>query len=375
MMQNLLVDLRDERFDEAALGRALANIESAGYAHAESDFEDGHLLAWIDDEFGGTWSSEAFAGRSVVARRGDEIAGFATYDPKGLRFSWLRGLGAHPEVGIFGPFGVGRGFRKSGIGPDLLTAALARLRRCGYAQALIPAVGEEKLVAYYVTNAGARVAESFPKASLLQRRARVVVMASGDGSNFQAVADRARDGRLPIDIAALICNAPDAYALQRARDAGIRELVVAWDRSGEKRSSYDVRLRKAVEEESPELLLLLGWMHLLDVAFVTRFPEAINIHPAFLPLDQTSDSVILPDGTSQKAYRGARAVRDALADDVRWIGATAHLVNAATDRGEVLVRKPLLFEPRVTTDLALEALHPLEHRVVNGAIMRWLYER
>jgi len=92
-------------------------------------------------------------------------------------------------------------------------------------------------------------------------------------------------------------------------------------------------------------------------------------------LDQTSDRVILPDGTSQKAYRGARAVRDALADDVRWIGATAHLVNAATDRGEVLVRKPLLFEPRVTTDLALEALHPLEHRVVNGAIMRWLYER
>jgi phosphoribosylglycinamide formyltransferase-1 len=375
MMQNLLVDLGDERFDERALGRALANIESAGYAHAESDFEDGHLLAWIDDEFGGTWSSEAFAGRSVVARRGDEIAGFATYDPKGLRFSWLRGLGARPEVGIFGPFGVGRGFRKSGIGPDLLIAALARLRRCGYAQALIPAVGEEKLVAYYVAHAGARVAESFPKASLLQRRARVVVMASGDGSNFQAVAERARDGELPIDIAALVCNAPDAYALQRARDLGIRERVVAWDRTGEKRSSYDLRLQKAVEEEAPELLLLLGWMHLLDVAFVARFPEAINIHPAFLPLDQTSDRVILPDGTSQKAYRGARAVRDALADDVRWIGATAHRVNAATDRGDVLIRKPLLLQPRVTTDLALEALHPLEHRVVSGAIVRWLYER
>jgi phosphoribosylglycinamide formyltransferase-1 len=375
MMHNLLVDLSDERFGERALAAALAGIEAAGFAPGESDFEDGHLLAFIDDAFGGSWSSEAFAGRSMVARRAREIAGFATYDPKGLRFRWLRAWSDRPDVGIFGPFGVAKRFRKFGLGPHLLVAALARLRRCGYAHALVPAVGDEKLVAYYLEHSGARVVESIPKASLLASRARAVVMASGNGSNFQAVLERSRDGRLPIDVAALICNHADAYVLERARIAGIPARVVAWDRNAEKRSTYDLRLRKAVEDEEPELLLLLGWMHLLDSAFVARFPEAINIHPAYLPLDQSRDVVTLPDGSSQKAYRGAHAVRDALADGASWIGATAHRVSAATDRGEVLARKPLAVVPDSAIGDSMATLHSLEQDTVSVAITRWCYER
>lgn len=375
MMHNLLVDLSDERFGERGLAAALAGIDAAGFVHGESDFEDGNLLAFIDDEFGGSWSSEAFAGRSVVARRADEIAGFATYDPQGLRFRWLRAWSDRPDVGIFGPFGVAKGFRKFGLGPHVLVAALARLRRCGYAHALVPAVGDEKLVAYYLEHSGARVVESIPKASLLAPRARAVVMASGHGSNFQAVLEHSRDGRLPIDVAALICNQSNAYVLQRARATGVPEKVVAWDRTAEKRSTYDLRLRRAVEEEEPELLLLLGWMHLLDNAFVARFPEAINIHPAYLPLDQTSDAVTLPDGSSQKAYRGAHAVQDALADGVSWIGATAHRVSAATDRGEVLARKPLAIVPHADIDDSMATLHSLEQGTVSAAIIRWCFER
>lgn len=374
-MHNLLVDLHDERFDEVGMARAQVGIENAGFAHGDSDFEDGHLQAFIDDEFGGSWSSEAFAGRSVVARRGNLIAGFATYDPKGLRFSWLRSWNDRPDVGIFGPFGVAQAFRKSGIGPHLLIAALGRLRLCGYEHALVPAVGDERLVAYYVAHSGARVVESIPKASLFARRARAVVMASGNGSNFQALLERAQDGRLPIEIEALVCNAPGAYVLERADAAGIPQRLITWDRKAEKRSTYDARLRAAVKAGHPELILLLGWMHLLDDAFVEAFPNAINIHPAYLPHDQASDSVVLPDGTSQRAYRGARAVADGLADGACWIGATAHRVSLAADRGEVLVRKPLAIAPDTSREDVFELLRPLEQGVVHGAAIRWLYER
>ncbi|HEY5257639.1 MAG TPA: GNAT family N-acetyltransferase [Candidatus Baltobacteraceae bacterium] len=375
MMHNLLVDLRDERFGEASLARALRDIEAAGFTHGDSDGDDGHLLAWLDDEFGGTWSTEAFVGRSVVVRKGDAIAGFATYDPKGLRFSWLRGMGARADVGIFGPFGVSQTFRNLGIGTQILIAALARLRRCGYARALIPAVGTQKLVEYYAAHAGAYVVESIAKRSLSSQRYRAVVMASGNGSNFQSVLERSRDGRLPLDVVGLVCDSPQAYALERARAAAVPAHVIAWDKTQEKRSAYDARLRAETAVDAPDLLLLLGWMHLLDDAFLSHFHHAINVHPAFLPLEQTADRVVLPDGSTQRAYRGAHAVRDALADGAAWIGATAHRVAATADRGEVLLRKPLRLSDERSADRVYEMLHALEQGVVAGAVMRWVYEQ
>jgi phosphoribosylglycinamide formyltransferase-1 len=374
-MVNLVVDLHGPRFDERAYAHALRAIERAGFSAGESSRDDGRMLAWIDDEFSGAWSSEAFAGSSVVARKGDAIAGFATFDPQGLRFAWLRGLGAQPGVGIFGPFGVGRAFRKSGIGPHLLVAALCALRARGYARALIPAVGEEKLIAYYERESGAVVAERFEKAAWRRKRFRTVVMASGNGSNFQAVLERSRDGRLPLDIVAVVCNAADAYVLERARAAGVPARLVVWDRAGETRASYDARLLAAVRSEEPELLLLLGWMHLFDEGFVGSAGDAINLHPSFLPLDVGADEVTMPDGSVQPAFRGAHALRDALAEGSAWSGASAHLLSMEADRGRVLARKPLRIAIGSDETALREALHPIEQRVVSGAIMRWIYER
>lgn len=363
-----------DEFGSEVLAGALRGIEGAGFSVGISDRSDEHFLAWLDDEFGGAWSSEAYAGFSYVARKGDAIAGFATFDPRGLRFDWLRGLGAQADVGIFGPFGVGKAFRKSGIGPHLLTAALCGVASRGYARALIPAVGEEKLIDYYQRNSGAMIVERFDKGRFRDAHVKTVVLASGGGSNFAAVMERAKDGRLPLDVTALVCNVADAPVLQRAADAGVKARSVVWDRAAEARSAYDARLRAAVEEEAPELVLLLGWMHVFDAAFVRTFPNAINIHPAFLPLDGALDSVTMPDGSSQRAYRGPRAVRDALRAGAKWTGATAHRLSLETDRGDVLMRKPLRI---AATDesAVLEELHPIEHRLVAGAVMRWLFER
>lgn len=373
-MVNLAAELRGEQFGAAALARALRAIEAAGFSVERVAPGYDAFLAWIDDVFGGAWSSEAFAGKSVVAKRGDRFAGFASYGARGLNYSWLRGAGAQPGTGIFGPFGVDPQFRGSPIGPHLLNAAIASLQEAGFQRALIPAVGHEKLVEYYVTHSGARVIESFEKMHWQRRRYRTLVMASGNGSNFQAVLDAVQAGKLPLDIVTLLSSKSDAYALERARSAGIAALALPWDRKAQSREQYDAALAQIVEREQPDLVLLLGWMHLLDARFLAAFPEMINIHPAFLPLDQRSDEVGFPDGTVTTAFRGARAVADALARGSTWTGASSHRVTADADRGPVLVRKPLRVAAGEPIDAVMERLHPLEHRVLTGGIMRWVYE-
>lgn len=379
-MVNLLVDLRSGQFGDEAFAHALRSMEAAGFSVERGRGSD-TFHAWIDEEFGGTWSSEAFAGKSVIAKSGDRFAGFATYDPQGLRFSWLRGLGAQQGVGILGPFGVAPDFRalrerpNDTIGPHLLVAALASLREAGYSHALIPAVGHEKLVEYYVKHSGARVAEHFEKARWRSRRYRTVVLASGSGTNFQSVIDGAAAGTLPLDLAMLVSNKSGAHALERAQRAGVAAVALPWDRKVQSREQYDGALFELVHREQPDLLLLLGWMHVLPDAFVAQFPQTINIHPAFLPLDQSKDDVAFPDGAVAPAFRGAHSVRDALHSGSRWTGASTHLVTLEADRGPVLVRKPLALQSGDTENSVMERLHPLEHRVLAGGIMRWVYEQ
>jgi phosphoribosylglycinamide formyltransferase 1 len=366
---NLVVDL-DERF-RAAPGDAVPGIAIDAAGPAGDD-----ALAWIDETFGGWWSSEARAGSNVIARRDGCFAGFATYDPKGLRFAWLRELAREPGIGIFGPFGVAPEERGGELGRALLHRALCALRDRGYARALIPAVGSEALIRYYESAAGARVAERFDGTALETPRVRALVMASGSGTNFQSVLDRSRDGSLPLDVAALVTNSPQAYAIERARAAGVPAVrVLPWKRSERTRAEYDALLLETVRAEAPDLVLLLGWMHLLAEPFVREFPNLLNVHPAFLPLDPESDDVGMPDGTRITAFRGAHAVRDAIAAGSAWFGATVHVVTPETDRGPVLTRKPLRLPPGGDEAGALARLHPVEHELVAAGIRRWLYER
>ncbi len=361
-LYNLIVDL-NQTFDTTPIRGIEVELERA----------DGRTLAWIDDDFGGFWSSEAFAGSNVIARRDGNPIAFATIDPLGLQFAWLRGLAKEPGIGIAGPLGVTAQERGRGAGRLVLRHALTALRARGFSRALIPAVSED-LLAYYAAAAGATVAERFDRAALYRPGRRVLVMASGNGSNFQAVADSVRLGTLPIDIIALFSNNLHALALTRARDAGIPSHLVAWNRRDESREAYDRRLLDAVAAERPDLVLMLGWMHLLSSSFVDAFTEIVNLHPAFLPLDPVGDDVTMPDGTRIAAFRGPRAVTDALAASSPWVGATLHRVTRETDRGPVLARKPLRVTPGEEEAPLMERIHELERGVVASGLMRWLYE-
>jgi phosphoribosylglycinamide formyltransferase-1 len=373
---NLTVDLRDPQFDGSAFARALRAIETAGFTlERPVGAPPEPYLSWIDDEFGGFWSSEARAGCNLIARSQECFAGFAAFDVRDRPYFWLRGVARERGVGIFGPFGVAQEFRGGALGGLLLTAALGALRAQGYDRALIPAVGGDRLIQYYVTRAGAAVCERFERSALLERRYRTVVMASGNGSNFQSVIDGVAAGRLPLDLAALVSNRSDAYALERARAAGVPAIALVWDRRAQHRAEYDLALFEAIHREQPELLLLLGWMHMLDERFVAGFPDILNIHPAFLPLEPASDETAFPDGSVTPAFRGAHAVRDALAWGAAWVGASAHGITLEADRGPVFARKPLRVHSGEPQERVMERLHPLEHRVLASGILRWVYER
>jgi phosphoribosylglycinamide formyltransferase 1 len=109
---------------------------------------------------------------------------------------------------------------------------------------------------------------------------RLVVMASGHGTNLQALIDAIDEGTLQARIVAVVCDQPDAGALARGRAAHIPTYLLL-RQPGECRRDYDLRLATLVAESEPDLVILAGWMRLLSMNFLAQFPaRVINIHPA-----------------------------------------------------------------------------------------------
>jgi len=365
---NLLAPL-GERYDAEALAGALRMGERLGYRLVRVDAPDERLCAWIDWQFAPSWwSSEVRGGSAWYALAADgTVAGFAAFGSDERSYHWLRAYRRRADVGLFGPYGVAEAHRKTGLGEVLLTAAL-----CGLAErfrwGLIPAVSGERLIASYAERTNAHVADSYDYAL---RPARAIVLASGSGTNAQAVIEDVRSGGSTLDIVAVIANDVNARVRERARAAGISEDAIVWDRAGEARAAYDARLIDGIARHEPELILLLGWMHLLPATFLGRFPETINVHPAFLPFDSSADTVVMPDGSRSPVFRGARAPETTIAASVAWGGASVHRVTLATDRGEILVRTPVQLRPEISLAGFREQIQPIEHAAVTKAIRRW----
>jgi formyltetrahydrofolate-dependent phosphoribosylglycinamide formyltransferase len=371
----LHADLADARFGADAHARAHALADMAGYVLHEAVQPDETLAAWIDLTFAPSWwSAEMLAGRAWYALATDgSIAGFAAYGARDLALPWLRGYRGETSVGIFGPFGVAPEHRKTGLGEALLIAALASLRELGYAEAAIPAVSGESLIAMYRERTGARIVDTYDYAS--PRRFRTTLLASGSGSNVQNIIDVVAAGVLPLDLVRVVSNNPNAFVMQRALRSDIPAHVAQWDRGGETRAAYDARVIEEVAASEPDLILLLGWMHILPPAFFARFAHVINTHPSFLPHDPRADATHAPDGTTVAAFRGARAIEAAVAAGSAWSGISVHRVTPETDRGEILVRTPLAIAPDEDVQTLTQRLRPVEYAAVPAAIRRWIFEQ
>lgn len=169
---------------------------------------------------------------------------------------------------------------------------------------------------------------------------RVGVLASGEGSNLQAILDRLH-GRDGIEVVAVGSDKPRARALERARAAGVP--ARAFEQAG--RRERDAAIADWLEESGVELVVLAGYMQLLDAAFLARFPgRVINVHPALLP-----------------AFPGIGAVEQALAHGVKVFGVTVHFVDEGIDTGPIIAQRALELPGATDAAEVRAALRPLEH--------------
>ncbi|MDY7100389.1 MAG: phosphoribosylglycinamide formyltransferase [Actinomycetota bacterium] len=185
---------------------------------------------------------------------------------------------------------------------------------------------------------------------------RLVVLASGNGSNLQAILDAIDDGRLTAEVVAVVVNRRAAYALERATAADIATEYLGlrpWIDGGGTRETYDERLAEIVAAHRPDWVVLAGWMHILSSRFLDHFPDrVVNLHPA------------LPG-----MFPGAHALADALAaherGEVDHTGIMVHLVpDERVDEGPVLATEEIPIEPGDTLETLAERVHAVEHRLL-----------
>jgi phosphoribosylglycinamide formyltransferase 1 len=174
------------------------------------------------------------------------------------------------------------------------------------------------------------------------------VLVSGNGSNLQALVDAG------LPVVAVASNRKDAYALVRAREAGIPVATFSLDCHAD-RTERDLVMATWLEEHGVELVVCAGYMHLLTQPFLDRFPgRIVNVHPSLLP-----------------AFPGAHAIDDALAAGVETTGVTVHYVDEGLDSGDVIAQEPVALEPRETLE---ERIHAVEHRLLPRVVYELLTE-
>lgn len=181
---------------------------------------------------------------------------------------------------------------------------------------------------------------------------RVVVLLSGRGSNFQAIAEAG----LPIEIVAVISNRPQAAGLDYARARSLP--VVALDHTVHPdRDVFDGLLADEIERHRPDLVVLAGYMRILSPAFIARFEgRLLNIHPSLLPM-----------------FPGLKTHERALAEGVKIHGCSVHFVTAQLDHGPIVIQAAVPVRADDTPDTLAARVLQQEHRIYPQAV-RWFAE-
>lgn len=182
-------------------------------------------------------------------------------------------------------------------------------------------------------------------------RLRIGVLASGRGSNFDAIARAAASGFIPATVAVLVTDRPNIPALGLARRHGI-EAVCLEPRDFPGREAHEKQIIAALEERLVGLVCLAGYMRILSGAFVRHFEgRLLNIHPSLLP-----------------AFPGLRAQRQALEHGVKVSGATVHFVDEGVDTGPIVAQAAVAIRPDDDEDTLAERILAEEHRIYPDAI-------
>jgi len=184
---------------------------------------------------------------------------------------------------------------------------------------------------------------------------RVAVLVSGNGSNLQVLIDAIQAGALPIEIVGVISNNQEAFAVTRAKNAGIDVAVLSHVASG-KRMALKTFEKHAFEQLTtwqPDLIVLAGFMRVLSAEFIEQSPAPmINLHPALLP-----------------AYKGLDTHQRAVNAGDRVHGCSIHLVTAELDSGQVLTQALLNISPKDCGESLQSRVQQLEHKLLPWTIL------
>lgn len=177
------------------------------------------------------------------------------------------------------------------------------------------------------------------------------IMASGNGSNFEAVAQAIRDRRLNAQIQVLIYNNPEAYVATRAEKLSVPAVLID-HRNYKNREDFDAQIVQNLRQWDVEWAIMAGWMRLVTPVLIEAFPnQIINIHPSLLP-----------------SFKGIRAIEQALRAGVKITGCTVHLVALEMDSGPILMQAAV----PILSDDTPETLHARiqleEHKILPSAI-------
>ena len=185
---------------------------------------------------------------------------------------------------------------------------------------------------------------------------RLGILASGAGSNFQALAEACRQGRIPAEVALLAVNVPGAGAIARAQRLGVPAVTVD-HQAFPTRAAFELELVKRLQDAGVDIVCLAGFMRLVTPTLLAPFAgRIVNIHPSLLP-----------------AFPGLHAVRQALQHGVALTGCTVHLVDAGTDTGPILMQAAVPVVPGDTEESLSQRVHAQEH-VIYPAAVRLLAE-
>ena len=175
---------------------------------------------------------------------------------------------------------------------------------------------------------------------------RVAILASGNGSNFEALAHQFQAGLLPGELAFVFSDHHNAYVLERARRLNVRAFSFEV-KEFENKAAYEKALLQLLQEQEIDLIVLAGYMRIIGKTLLSHYSNRIlNIHPSLLP-----------------SFPGLHGIKDAYEYGVKVTGVTVHLVDDGVDTGPIIAQEPVMILPEDSLESLEEKIHQTEHRL------------
>ncbi len=179
---------------------------------------------------------------------------------------------------------------------------------------------------------------------------KIAIFASGNGSNFEALAAACESGQINAEVVGMVCDKAGAYVIERAANYNVPTFVFSAKDYADK-ATYEVAIVSWLNEQGAELICLAGYMRIVGDTLLQAFPNRIlNIHPALLP-----------------SFKGAHAIQDAFAFGVKVFGVTVHLIDNTIDGGTIIAQRAFEYHGNDISEVETQ-IHTIEHILYPEAV-------